>query len=740
MAAVAENEYTGYERSEAGLAVWFKPERFLEPGFDAETYVADLRRFVPLETLSTELEQHLASLKSKLVEVINEDYNDFVSLSTKLVNVDGAVLRMQKPLLALKDKLSDVQGSIQSELQALGEGLQRRQQVAVARALLELMQDTAHVLSKVEKLLAEVESLDASSLESSLGEELDGHSRMFDRVASEVSRLNFYVARGKDLPFIQALEPRISAATQKLGELLSQGLKAALQTHNSSATLHCLHAYAAIGDTAAAEQVVRRCMVSPFVHQLLAEHKQGNPRAGSGADSLAQVLQPIAAEVRSRCGELLDTTMSPQSGLLAFNFLGNAILAEVDEALADSLPGAFSPGVPTAFLANYAAAMQFLEQLEGYAATRASLEALRKSASYDAFLKRWKLPVYFSLRFQEIAGALDSAVSTADLSIANDAPSATDRPSLSLQASITLRKCLLRCCAPEVFVRALADKFVKLALQLLARYAAWLQQGMHIRLQHIENPPVSQHPEQQQAESKGGDKWAVAASAEQLGLVRADLDVLVAWLQTEFKSSLTKLLAPLPDEAVSSVSQALEEGAAAMASQSSALIQGIVDDIVERSAVVLKQLRAITATYRMTARPEPTRPSHYVAGVVAALDAFLGTPAAAQLQRPARQQIIQGVLEGVSARYAAMATELLDSLRKTDQSLRRLKKKKEAADGAAADDSKLSDIEKIAKQLFLNVQEFARQIHRYGLQPANLVEFTALWRCVAPEDQQAVAV
>ena len=38
----------------------------------------------------------------QLVEVINEDYADFVSLSTKLVNVDGAVLRMQKPLQELR--------------------------------------------------------------------------------------------------------------------------------------------------------------------------------------------------------------------------------------------------------------------------------------------------------------------------------------------------------------------------------------------------------------------------------------------------------------------------------------------------------------------------------------------------------------------------------------------------------------------------------------------------------------
>ena len=38
----------------------------------------------------------------QLFEVINEDYDDFVSLSTKLVNVDSAVLRMKKPLLEVQ--------------------------------------------------------------------------------------------------------------------------------------------------------------------------------------------------------------------------------------------------------------------------------------------------------------------------------------------------------------------------------------------------------------------------------------------------------------------------------------------------------------------------------------------------------------------------------------------------------------------------------------------------------------
>ena len=57
---------------------------------------------VPLEALSAELEGHLQTLRNRLVEVINEDYADFVSLSSKLVNVDSSVLRMQRPLLDLQ--------------------------------------------------------------------------------------------------------------------------------------------------------------------------------------------------------------------------------------------------------------------------------------------------------------------------------------------------------------------------------------------------------------------------------------------------------------------------------------------------------------------------------------------------------------------------------------------------------------------------------------------------------------
>ena len=60
---------------------------------------------MPLESLSSELDAYLAVLRNRLLEVINEHYADFVSLSSRLVNVDTAVLRMQKPLLEIRVSL-----------------------------------------------------------------------------------------------------------------------------------------------------------------------------------------------------------------------------------------------------------------------------------------------------------------------------------------------------------------------------------------------------------------------------------------------------------------------------------------------------------------------------------------------------------------------------------------------------------------------------------------------------------
>ena len=68
--------------------------------------------------------------------------------------------------------------------------------------------------AQVEKLLEEVDATAAAGGESA--EALGARVRLYERVASEVSRLNYHAAKGAQLPFVQQLRPRIQAATEKL--------------------------------------------------------------------------------------------------------------------------------------------------------------------------------------------------------------------------------------------------------------------------------------------------------------------------------------------------------------------------------------------------------------------------------------------------------------------------------------------------------------------------------------------
>lgn len=66
--------------------------------------------------------------------------------------------------------------------------------------------------------------------------------------------------------------------------------------------------------------------------------------------------------------------------------------------------------------------------------------------------------------------------------------------------------------------------------------------------------------------------------------------------------------------------------------------------------------------------------------------------------------LVQGVVASVSQQYAAMVSELLDMLQKTEQSLARVRRNKPADAVNTADGAELSNIQKISLQLFLDTQ------------------------------------
>ncbi|KAI3463629.1 hypothetical protein Pfo_020292 [Paulownia fortunei] len=673
--------------------LWLNPSKFSDPDFDPESYISDLRTFVPFDTLRSELRSHLGALKHELVELINRDYVDFVSLSTKLVDVDAAVVRMRAPLLEIKEKILAFRGSVDGSLTALRSRLNQRAQANEAREVLELLLDTFHVVSKVEKLIKELPSVSADWSSGTLNSTEKGQlsngisiqhaengtnlretqSMLLERIASEMNRLKFYITHAQNMPFIGNMEKRIHNASLLLDTSLGHCFVEGLEHRDANAIYNCLRAYAAIDNTGSAEEFFRSTVVAPFTQKVIHDNSSGVV-GGSSGDELEQDYERIKRYIEDDCKFLLDISSRENSGLHVFSFLANSILKEVLSAIQKGKPGAFSPGRPTEFLKNYKSSVEFLAYLEGYCPSRSAVAKFRAEAVHVEFVKQWNTGVYFSLRFQEIAGALDSALMTTTL-VLSQSPSSDQEHShsLILKQSISLMDSLRLCWRDDVFVLSCSDKFLRLFLQLLSRYSNWLSAGLNARKAGNANASYE-------------SQWAFSAAPDDFLYIIHDLKCLVEEVCGNYLANVLEVLKSCSTEVLDLVKQSILQGGNSLKVLQPLVMNSLVETLVEKSVEDLRQLKGITATYRMTNKPLPVRHSPYVSGVLRPLKAFLdGERAVRYLTSELRKELLQSAANEITRRYYELAADLVSVARKTESSLQKIRLGAQRRAGASSD-------------------------------------------------------
>ncbi|RAL48071.1 hypothetical protein DM860_017862 [Cuscuta australis] len=718
---------------------WLNPSLFLAPDFDAETYISDLRTFVPLDTLRSELRSHLSSLQRDLVDLINRDYGDFVSLSTKLTDVDAAVVRMRAPLLEIRHKISTFREAVESSLGALNSRLKQRADAGEAREVLELLLDTFHVVSKVEKLIKELPSGTTNFANgiASYGENgylsngvsvqhtekgsnlRETQSMHLERIASEMNRLKFYISHSQNMPFIENMEKRTLNASSLLETSLGHTLVDGLEHRDTNAVYNCLRAYAAIDNTRNAEDIFRSTVVAPLIHKVI---PQGLGISGASVDGLEQDYEKIKDYIVADCKFLLDISSTENSGLHVSSFLANSILREIHSSIQKGKPGVFSPGRPTEFLKNYKASLDFLAYLEGYCPSRSEVIKFRSEAAYTDFMKQWNVGVYFSLRFQEIAGALDSALLLPSLAqTSSEDPRSQE---LVLKQSATLLKCLRSCWSDDVLVLSCSDKFLRLSLQLLSRYCSWLSAGLSAR-------------EAGKSDPSPGCEWTISSASDDFVYIIHDMNCLAEEICGAYVDHVLELLNSCPTQVLDFVKQSILQGVKSLKDLLPLVISAVVETIVEKAVKDIIQLKGITATYRMTNKPLPVKHSPYVSGVLRPLKVFLeGERATRYLTKELRNELLQGAAFKITDRFFELASDLANLARKTESSLQKIRLGAQRRAGASSDisDHNISDTDKICMQLFLDIQEYARNLSSLGIDAASIPSYCSLWQCVAPPE------
>ena len=115
-----------------------------------------------------------------------------------------------------------------------------------------------------------------------------------------------------------------------------------------------------------------------------------------------------------------------------------------------------------------------------------------------------------------------------------------------------------------------------------------------------------------------------------------------------------------------------------------------------------------------------------------------GERATRYLASDTRNEILLSAATEITDRYYELAADLVSVARKTESSLQKIRQSAQRRAGASSDisDNNVSDTDKICMQLFLDIQEYARNLSALGVEAANIASYRSLWQCVAPADRQ----
>eukprot|EP00744_Colponema_vietnamica_P016776 GILI01023557.1.p1 GENE.GILI01023557.1~~GILI01023557.1.p1 ORF type:complete len:437 (-),score=68.46 GILI01023557.1:195-1457(-) len=368
------------------------------------------------------------------------------------------------------------------------------------------------------------------------------------------------------------------------------------------------------------------------------------------------------------------------------DFLLNSVWPALYELLTTKLSSCFSLGLADLFHRNFLASLNFLDRYERFFAFAEDVKRFRETASYNDFLKKWNVAVYFQLRFQEIAGDAETAMSQSVTELERDVSKRSQggakADGMILSPFVVTWNALMRCWHAEVFLPAVSQRLLRLSLQLVSRLRHWLTNTVNTS----ESVPVGV-----------------------LSSILHDLDLLKQRLSTSLIPAIS--VHKLGDEFLEVSRSCLQVALSSLGQAGAPCLQALVGALLTQCTENLQAVRGLTHLYRMTGRPSPTHPSAFAASVVKPLETFLNSYAPL-LSESVRVSVFSGVLSVLCSQYSTLATELLAGMRQTEMAVRKINRR--AANQDANETASILDSDKVAQQLYLDVEEMGRQLVSMG--------------------------
>uniref|UniRef100_A0A182Q215 Conserved oligomeric Golgi complex subunit 2 n=1 Tax=Anopheles farauti TaxID=69004 RepID=A0A182Q215_9DIPT len=656
----------------------FDKNEFMKKTFSVDEFLHENRNAGSLEIIRDDLGLYLKVLRSAMIELINQDYADFVDLSANLIGLDQQIEAIGAPLEKLRDEVGQVKNALEGSMSEIANCLEQKK---LLRAYKKSLQSLRRVQGSLEKLEGMLLSERKHSIDAIL----------LERAALESIQLQFNIKFCRNF-----LDDRQQQLAQDLwAELLARlrsYLLRALDETEPKELERCLRIYCTLDECATAEEVFRKEIVAPFMSRVISEASlQNSPQGLTGIYN--QILDFVSIRMKQLC------QLTKRNGKVkGYNFIVHSFWAEVERRMETNMSSIFAPGNPDAFYQKYKCTLEFLERIEQIIDDADDVEQFKAHAQYRSFQLRWNLPVYFQIRFQEIGSGLEASCSETTTKQLTQTISASQFNVAQFSAALTA---ISKCWQEGIFLPQLFHRFLKLTLQILARLSVWCEEVFRpAPKKDAENVP--------QEEETVRIRFLVALYSD-LGNIELKIPSIVNLVAEKSPSGVER----------TELESVIGESGNVFREKRAQLQRLIVQQLIAVSLPPLRQVSDIPRLYRKTNRDVPNRCCPYVEQMLTPTDTFRRSYDSMIVGDEMRSFLI-GVYSHVTVQYYQVIDEVLTSVQKTEESLRRLKNLRDRSTTVAPtasssnDRTAPSDDDKIRLQLQADVLHFVRYVEEQG--------------------------
>eukprot|EP01132_Coremiostelium_polycephalum_P009227 gene9227-11305_t len=705
----------------------FSKEVFLSESFQIDTFIQDCRKRVNLESVQKDLREYSKHLDSELIELINKEYHSFFSLSSSLVGIDLVLNDFNLTQSSIKSEILSFKSEINKVRDCVEDKLKEKKQIDKSKKLLQLYITVSETCNNTNKLFDQLFILSdfdknkklQQQQQQQLNNNNSSNTLTLELVIERISN-SYYSIQNQfsslsqeelNLNIFQSLKIKIKELANKIEEKLEPIFKQCLirsiriggaeQSDNINVLSNCLKTYQVLNRLDVPYRIFRDSVLrSKFTAIINIKNLEGSTK--SSTEGLSTIYSMLIEFLRNECS---NSIISPNEEL-SFNFLSESVLPVIDEIVA-SFKQIFATGIPDLFYKNYNLTLQFVQQLEELCLSPNQVYQFRLSNHYQSLWKKWNFPVYFQLRFSEIASKFEFQFLQTPLFDQMTIPITND-PDLKIATSGLFSS---------------LEQYSISSFELVLQQQ--LQQQQQQQLQQQDNTdststPTTINPYQKSTLTNK------QTSPENLVFLFSDILKIRHKISNHFKSLILNTIGHNhSNETINLIQNGIEESDKQFSNLLPRISNIITHQLITKCSESLMFIKTITSTYRLTNRPVPTNPSTYVSNIVNPLESFLNNKA---YTIPTQFKIdwATTVLKPVTEEFKTNAISVLESVNKLNDAINKMFTKKKGNISTTAtttgNTQEVTDIDKISIQLYLDVKKYGSLIEKNGV---NINEFPA---------------